>query len=55
MKKGLAFPAYAKEYQLMQERGVRPLIENEKWVPRILGVIFGALAVAAVPLMALDF
>jgi len=54
MEKGLAFPAYAKEYQLMQERGVRPLIENEKWVPRILGVFFGGFAVAAVLLMALD-
>ncbi len=54
MEKGLAFPAYAKEYQMMQERGVRPLIDNEKWVPRILGVFFGALAVAAILLIAID-
>jgi len=51
MEKELAFPAYSREFQLMRERGIRPLIENEIWVPRILWGFFAAIAAAAVALM----
>jgi hypothetical protein len=51
METNLAFPAYAREFQLMKDRGVSPLIENEIWVPRILLGFFAAVACAAVVLI----
>lgn len=54
MEKELAFPAYSREFQLMKERGIRPLIENEIWVPRILWGFFAVIAAAAVVLMFAD-
>jgi len=54
MEKELAFPAYLREFQLMKERGIRPLIENEIWIPRILWGFFAAIAAAAVLVMFLE-
>lgn len=51
MEKDLAFPAFAREFQLMKERGIRPLIENEIWVPRILWAFFAAIAAGAILLL----
>jgi hypothetical protein len=54
MEKELAFPAYSRAHQLMEKRGIRPLIEDELWVPRVLWVFFALIAAAAVLLMFVD-
>ena len=54
MEKELAFSAFSREHELMKERGVRPLIDNEIWVPRILWVFFAAVAVTALILIFVD-
>jgi len=51
MEKGLAFPAYAREYEIMKEKGVQPLTENERNVPVILWGFFGAVAVVSLALL----
>jgi len=38
----------------MKERGVRPLIDNEIWVPRILWAFFAAIAATALTLIFMD-
>jgi hypothetical protein len=52
MEKGLAFPVYAREYEIMKERGVAPLTDNERNVPVILWGFFGAVAVVSLALLA---
>jgi len=54
IEKGLPFPAFSREYELMKERGVRPLIDNEIWVPRVLWVFFAVIAAAALASMFVD-
>src|SRR6266853_429419 len=54
MEKELAFPAFSREHELMKERGVRPLIDNELWVPRILWVFFAVIAATALTLIFVD-
>jgi hypothetical protein len=51
MEKGLAFPAYARELEIMKEKGVQPLTENERNVPVILWGFFGAVAVVSLALL----
>ena len=54
MEKELAFPAFSREHELMKERGVQPLIDNEIWVPRILWAFFAAIAATALTLIFMD-
>ena len=54
MEKELAFPAFSREHELMKERGVRPLIDNEIWVPRVLWVFFAVIAATALTLIFVD-
>jgi hypothetical protein len=55
MEKGLAFPAYARELEIMQQKGVAPLTDNERNVPVILWGFFGAVAVVSLALLAGQF
>jgi hypothetical protein len=55
MEKGLAFPAYAREYEIMRDKGIQPLTENEKNVPVILWGFFGAVAAITVALLIMQF
>ncbi len=51
MEKGLSFPAYTREFEIMKASGVAPLTENERKVPLILWGFFGAVAALSVVLM----
>jgi hypothetical protein len=51
MEKGLAFPAYAREFEIMKANGVAPLTDNERKVPLILWGFFAAVAAVSLVLM----